>query len=110
MPITEFLERNAKFYPDDVALVEVNPENQPEKTVTWKEYSLIETAIGGKYRREMTWKEFDTKANRFANLLMTREVKKGDKVLISKYSGTNVKLDGEEYIIVRMEDILAVVD
>ncbi|MBQ3915089.1 MAG: co-chaperone GroES [Ruminococcus sp.] len=38
------------------------------------------------------------------------EVKKGDKILISKYSGTNVKLEGEEYIIVRMEDILAVVD
>ena len=38
------------------------------------------------------------------------EVKKGDKILISKYSGTNVKLDGEEYIIVKMEDILAVVD
>ena len=37
------------------------------------------------------------------------EVSKGDKVLISKYSGTNVKLDGEEYIIVRMEDILAIV-
>lgn len=41
---------------------------------------------------------------------VTMEVKKGDKVLISKYSGTNVKLDGEEYIIVKMEDILAVVD
>lgn len=38
------------------------------------------------------------------------EVKKGDKVLISKYSRTNVKLDGKEYIIVKMEDILAVVD
>ena len=38
------------------------------------------------------------------------EVKKGDKILISKYSGTNVKLEGEEYIIVRMEDILAIVD
>ena len=38
------------------------------------------------------------------------EVKKNDKVLISKYAGTNVKLEGEEYIIVRMEDILAVVD
>lgn len=38
------------------------------------------------------------------------EVKKGDKVLISKYAGTNVKLDGEEFIIVKMEDILAVVD
>ena len=37
------------------------------------------------------------------------EVKKGDKVLISKYSGTNVKLDGEDYIIVKMEDILATV-
>ncbi|MDE5618964.1 MAG: co-chaperone GroES [Ruminococcus sp.] len=38
------------------------------------------------------------------------EVKQGNKVLISKYSGTNVKLDGEEYIIVKMEDILAVVE
>ena len=37
------------------------------------------------------------------------EVKKGDKVLISKYSGTNVKLEGEEFIIVKMEDILATV-
>ena len=37
------------------------------------------------------------------------EVNKGDKVLISNYSGTNVKLDGEEYIIVKMEDILATV-
>ncbi|MBR1421986.1 MAG: co-chaperone GroES [Ruminococcus sp.] len=36
-------------------------------------------------------------------------VKKGDKVLLSKYSGTNVKLEGEEYIIVKMEDILAIV-
>ena len=37
-------------------------------------------------------------------------VNMGDKVLISKYSGTNVKLDGEEFIIVKMDDILAVVD
>lgn len=41
---------------------------------------------------------------------VTMTVKKGDKVLISKYAGTNVKLDGEEYIIVKMDDILAVVD
>lgn len=39
-----------------------------------------------------------------------KDVNKGDKVLISKYSGTNVKLDGEEFIIVKMDDILAVVD
>ncbi len=38
------------------------------------------------------------------------EVKIGNKVLISKYSGTEVKVDGEEYIIVKQEDILAVVE
>ncbi|MCM8711502.1 co-chaperone GroES [Clostridium sp. SYSU_GA19001] len=38
------------------------------------------------------------------------EVKVGDKVLFSKYSGTEVKVDGEEYTIVRQDDILAVVE
>ena len=37
-------------------------------------------------------------------------VKAGDKVIMSKYSGTNVKVDGVEYIIVRQGDILAVVE
>ena len=37
------------------------------------------------------------------------EVKVGDKVIYSKYSGTEVKLDGEEYIIVKQSDILAIV-
>ena len=37
-------------------------------------------------------------------------VKKGDNVYVSKYAGTEVKLDGEEYIIVRQNDILAVVE
>ena len=36
-------------------------------------------------------------------------VKEGDKVIYSKYSGTEVKLDGEEYIIVKQSDILAIV-
>lgn len=40
---------------------------------------------------------------------VTMTVEKGDKVLISKYSGTTVKLEGVEYIIVKMDDILAVV-
>ena len=38
------------------------------------------------------------------------ELKVGDKVLISKYAGTEVKLDGNEYTIVRQSDILAIVD
>ena len=37
------------------------------------------------------------------------EVKEGDKVLIGKYSGTEVKIEGEEYLIMREDDILAVV-
>ena len=83
MPITDFLERNAKIYPNDTALVEINPEKQPDKNVTWREYNLIETAAeSDKYRREITWREFDIKANRFANLLFTRGVKRGDKIAI----------------------------
>jgi chaperonin GroES len=38
------------------------------------------------------------------------QVKEGQKVIYSKYSGTEVKLEGEEYIIVRQNDILAVVE
>ena len=38
------------------------------------------------------------------------EVATGNKVIYSKYAGTEVKLDGEEYIIVRQNDILAVVE
>ncbi len=82
MVITELLEKNARLYPNDVCLVEINPECQPGDDVSWREYSLIMSAPGGKYRREMTWREFNTKANRFANLLKTRGVKKGDKIAI----------------------------
>ena len=82
MVITDLLERNAKLYPDEVALVELNPQNQPDPNLTWREFSLIEANPGERYRREMTWKEFDVKANRFANLLLTRGVKKGDKVAV----------------------------
>ena len=38
------------------------------------------------------------------------EVKVGDKVLYSKYAGTEVKLDDEEYIVVKQNDILAVIE
>ena len=38
------------------------------------------------------------------------EVKGGDKVIVNKYTGTSVKLDGEEFVIVRQSDILAVVE
>ena len=80
MPITELLERNAELYGNDVALVEVNPEITEVRRITWKEYELIEPNPECHYRREITWKVFDEKANRFANMLLERGVKKGDKV------------------------------
>ena len=41
---------------------------------------------------------------------VTMQVKPGDKVIYSKYAGNEVKLEGEEYIIVRQYDILAIVE
>lgn len=41
---------------------------------------------------------------------VTMQVKAGDKVIFSKYSGTEVEVDGEEYIIVKQNDILAIVE
>lgn len=83
MPITDILTKNAVEFPDDVALVEVIPNDDGAKNrVTWKDYSLIERGTVDSLRSEMTWKEFDQKANRFANLLLSRGVKKGDKIAI----------------------------
>lgn len=82
MPITELLEENARKYGNDVALVEVNPQVQETRRVLWKDYDLIQPTSSFWYRREITWHVFDEKANRFAQLLMSRGVKKGDKVAI----------------------------
>ncbi|MFA5109894.1 MAG: co-chaperone GroES [Desulfobaccales bacterium] len=40
---------------------------------------------------------------------MTLQVKEGDRVLFGKYAGTEIKVDGEEYLMMREEDILAIV-
>ena len=37
-------------------------------------------------------------------------VKKGDNIIVSKYAGTEVKYEGEEYLIVKQDDILAIVE
>ena len=82
MPITDILQKNADFYPNDVSLVEINPKLENQTRMTWREYSLIESNPYETYRKEITWSEFNKKANRFANLLLSRGVKKGDKVAI----------------------------
>lgn len=80
--ITEILERNAREWPNDVALVEINPQELEARHTTWREYSLIESSPIEAFRSEITWAEFDEKANRFANLLLARGFKRGDKIAI----------------------------
>ena len=82
MPITDILERNRKLYGSDIALVEINPEVHERRRRTWRDYELIEANPTTHYRREITWSVFDEKANRFANLLLSRGIRKGDKVAI----------------------------
>jgi len=82
MPITEILVRNAEMFGPEVCLTEINMDLQESHHVSWLEYELIENNPAGEYRREMTWLVFDEKANRMANLLLKRGIKKGDKVAI----------------------------
>ena len=81
MVITELLEKNARLYGEEISLVEINPSEARDRAVTWRDYSLIESAgTDAPYRRELSWGEFDKRANRFANLLLSRGLKKGVKV------------------------------
>lgn len=82
MTIVDVLELNARSYRDDIALVEINPEAKEVKRINWMESDLVEANPMHPYRREISWGVLDEKANRFANMLLSRGVKKGDKVAI----------------------------
>lgn len=82
MIITDLLERNAREYPNDTALVEIAPHLMEHTRMTWKEYALIQPNPEESGRQEITWEDFNKRANRFANLLLSRGVKKGDKVAV----------------------------
>jgi len=86
MPITDILIKNAEMYGNDVSLVEINPRDDYARK-TWREYSLIEASAKEEYRSEITWEDFNRRANRFANLLLSRGIKKGDKVAILLMNG-----------------------
>jgi len=81
MTIIDLLERNAKNAGGEVALVEFNPNIRSRKE-DWKEFGLNVGGTDAKLRKELTWGEFDVKANRVANYLLSQGVKKGDKVAI----------------------------
>ncbi len=82
MPITEILTQNANLYNGDVSLIEINPKLENNKNLTWREFSLTQETAAEYYRREITWGEFNARSNRFANLLLSRGIKKGEKVAI----------------------------
>ena len=83
MTIVHLLERNAKQWPDDVALVEINPDQPETRRVTWHEFELVEPSSRTKhYRREITWNVFNEKANRIANMLKGHGIGPGKKVAI----------------------------
>ncbi len=81
MVITELLERNARLYGQETALVELSPTEERDRALTWREASLIESAQpDAPYRRALSWKDFDRRANRIANLLLSRNLQRGAKV------------------------------
>ena len=82
MVITDILDNNAKLYAGEVALVEINPMFEPQSRITWRDYALMQPEPGQPFRREITWEQFWKRANRFANLLLSRGCHKGDKVAI----------------------------
>ena len=83
MTIVHLLERNAKDYAREIALVEINPEQPETRKSTWHEYELVESTPRARhYRREITWEVFNEKANRLANMLQQNGIGKGKKVAI----------------------------
>jgi acyl-CoA synthetase (AMP-forming)/AMP-acid ligase II len=79
--ITQVLEHNAKSYGNEVALVEINPEQKARKRKTWKEYELVDGGSEREYHRsEITWHVFNEKSNRVANMLLDHGIGKGNKV------------------------------
>ena len=69
MIVVEMVARNARMYPNDVALIELRPSK--------------------KIRNEITWKQFDERVNRIANALIDRGVRKGDRVIHWMMSSIN---------------------
>ncbi len=82
MTIVDLLEKNSCELKDEIALVEINPELEDNRRLTWREYDLVQPTARTSYRREITWGVFNEKANRFAHALMDRGIGKGDKVAI----------------------------
>ena len=86
MPVTDLLERNAREHGDEIALIELNPTMEDPRKLSFKEFDLVQQTVPHPYRRQITWQTFDEKANRVANMLIDRGIRKGDKVAILMFN------------------------
>ena len=86
MPVTDLLERNAREHGSEIALIELNPTMEDPRKLSFKEYDLVQQTIPHPYRRQITWQTFDEKANRVANMLIDRGIRKGEKVAILMFN------------------------
>jgi len=82
MTIVHLLERNAKEFAGDTALIEINPDQPETRKLTWHDYELVQPTNKKHYRREITWEVFNEKSNRLANMLKSSGIGKGKKVAI----------------------------
>ncbi len=82
MTIVHLLEKNAKEFANDTALVEINPDQPETRKLTWNEYELVQPTNKKHYRREISWEVFNEKANRLANMLTANGIGNGKKVAI----------------------------
>ena len=83
MTIVHLLEDNARKSANDIALVEINPDQPETRRRTWHEFELVEpTHRVDYYRREISWSVFNEKSNRLANMLTQNGIGKGKKVAI----------------------------
>ena len=78
MPVTDLLRRNSREHGDEVALIELNPTMEDTRKISFKEFDLVQQTSPRPYRRQITWKVFDEKSNRVANMLLDRGITKGD--------------------------------
>ena len=86
MPVTDLLKRNAREHGDEIALIELNPSMEDPRKMSFKEFDLVQQTVPHPYRRQITWQVFDEKANRVANMLIDRGVKKGERVAILMFN------------------------
>ena len=86
MPVTDLLERNAREHGDEIALIELNPTMNDPRKLSFKEFDLVQQTVPHPYRRQITWRTFDEKANRVANMLIDRGITKGEKVAILMFN------------------------